>query len=417
MISGQDIKGALNYNEQKVLQGKARCIQASLFLKELDDLGFYDKLDRFTALNGRNRRARTNTLHISLNFAPGEKLPPETLNIIASTYMEKIGFANQPYLVYEHTDAAHPHVHILTTLIQEDSKRIPIHYLGKNKSEAARKEIERDFGLVPAQGKAKRAEELIRPADLRKAVYGKSETRRGITDIVRTVTRSYKFTSIHELNAVLREYNVTADRGTELSRMFARKGLLYSLIDEQGKRIGIPVKASAIYGKPTLPFLEKQFKLNEALRQPFKDPVRRSIDKVLRAPGIRTTQQFSDALKSQGITVKFRTTAEGRTYGVTFVDHRVKVVFNGSDLGKSYSAKGLLDMLSAKGDTVQRARPELPSGIGQSIQGAADANAAGQDAKASGLVADLLAAENLDHSSPEVALKLRRRKKRKGRKR
>src|SRR5690606_29039894 len=136
--SGKDIKGALNYNEQKVLQGKATCIQANLFLKEVGQLNFHDKLNRFTELNNRNKRTRTNTLHISLNFAPGEKLGADKLNEIASTYMGKIGFGNQPYLVYEHTDAAHPHVHILTTLIQESGKRIPIHYVGKNQSEVAR---------------------------------------------------------------------------------------------------------------------------------------------------------------------------------------------------------------------------------------------------------------------------------------
>lgn len=416
MISGQDIKGALNYNEQKVQQGKAHCIQANLFLKEVDKLAFYDKLNRFTELNSKNKRTRTNTLHISLNFAPGEKLSQEALNMIASTYMDKIGFGNQPYLVYEHTDAAHPHVHILTTLIQEDGKRIPIHYLGKNKSEAARKEIERDFRLIQAEGKVKKSRELSEPLDVRKAVYGRSETRRSITNIVRMVTRSYKYTSVAELNAVLRHYNVTADRGTERSRMFAKKGLLYSLIDDQGKRIGIPVKASSIYGKPTLPFLEKQFKLNEALRHPFKDPIKRTIDKVLHAPGITTAKQFSDALKSQGIAVIFRTNTEGRTYGVTFVDNRVKVVFNGSDLGKSYSAKGILGMLSAKADTVQALRPQFSPAITRSIQGVADANVAGPEVKIPGLIADLVAAENLDHSSPEVALKLKRRKKRKGRK-
>jgi hypothetical protein len=91
-------------------------------------------------LNLRNRRSKTNTLHVSLNFDKSEKLSADVLNSIACSYMEKIGFSEQPYLVYGHTDAAHPHVHIVTTLIQGNGKRIPIHYLGRNQSEAARKE-------------------------------------------------------------------------------------------------------------------------------------------------------------------------------------------------------------------------------------------------------------------------------------
>lgn len=416
MISGQDIKGALNYNEQKVLEGKANCIQANLFLKEVNQLSFYDKLDRFTDLNIKNKRTRTNTLHISLNFAPGEKLDTDQLNKIASTYMEKIGFASQPYLVYEHTDAAHPHVHILTTLIQEGGKRIPIHYLGKNQSETARKEIEKDFGLVQADGKIKRSLELIQPVDVRKAIYGKSETRRSITNIVRMVTRSYKYTSLPELNAALRQFNVTADRGTDRSRMFAKRGLLYSLIDEKGKRVGIPVKASSIYGKPTLTFLEKQFKLNEPLRQPWKDPLKRAIDKVLPSPRITNPDQFSQALQTQGIAVIFRTNTEGRTYGVTFVDNRAKVIFNGSDLGKSYSAKSILDKLAIKAETIVLPKSEFTAVGKQEEQGTLGVDVMGQSIKAPDLLHDLLTAEILDHSSPEAALRLRRRKKRKGRK-
>jgi hypothetical protein len=413
VISGQDIQGALNYNESKVMEGKAECIQANLFKKEAGDLNFYEKLMRFTDLNEKNTRTKTNTLHISLNFDLTEKLDVDTLNRIASQYMEKIGFGDQPYLVYQHTDAAHPHVHIVTTLIQESGKRIPIHYLGKNQSEKARKEIETAFGLVQAQSKTKKQIEVIQPVDVAKAIYGKSETRRSIANIVSTVTRTYKYTSLPELNAVLRQYNVTADRGTEKSKMYTRKGLLYSLIDEKGKRIGIPVKASGIYGKPTLAFLEKQFKLNEVLRVPLKEQLRKTVDKALQASSITTKEQFKNALNKNGIAVLFRTNAEGRTYGVTFVDNRARVVFNGSDLGKPYSASAILDRLTAKEDTIKPYRPgftatgDLPDKIRNDSQ----------DTGIATMLQDIVTAEDFDRSSPEAALKLNRRRKRKGRKR
>jgi hypothetical protein len=182
--------------------------------------------------------------------------------------------------------------------------------------------------------------------------------------------------------------------------MFANRGLLYSLIDDKGKRVGIPVKASAIYGKPTLAWLEKQFKLNEALRQPFKDSIKRTIDRALQSPGVTTPKLFSEMLRSQGIAVVFRTNAEGRTYGVTFVDNRTRVIFNGSDLGKAYSARSIQDRLSANIEMIKTFRP------GSSQTGGL---------KAPDLLHDLIIAENLDHSSPEAALRLKRRKKRKGR--
>ena len=123
------IKRALNYNEQKVAQGKAECLLASGFLKDAPELNVYEKLARFEDLISLNQRASTNTVHISLNFAEGENLAAEKLKEIADAYIEKIGFSGQPFLVYEHQDAGHPHLHIVTTNIRRDGKRISLHNL------------------------------------------------------------------------------------------------------------------------------------------------------------------------------------------------------------------------------------------------------------------------------------------------
>lgn len=61
-------------------------------------MNFHQKLERMAEQNALNQRTqKTNTLHISLNFDPSEKHSNEKLVAIANTYMEKIGFADQPY--------------------------------------------------------------------------------------------------------------------------------------------------------------------------------------------------------------------------------------------------------------------------------------------------------------------------------
>src|ERR1700712_527013 len=101
----KSINRALNYNEQKVQAGKAECLYAGNFLKEVSELNFYQRLERFEYQNALNQRAKTNTLHISLNFDAADKLGGEKLVEIANSYMDKIGFGEQPYLVYQHHDA------------------------------------------------------------------------------------------------------------------------------------------------------------------------------------------------------------------------------------------------------------------------------------------------------------------------
>lgn len=56
--------------------------------------------------------------------------------------MERIGFGEQPYLVYKHNDAAHTHVHIATINIKPDGKRIDTHGIGWKLSEPARIALE-----------------------------------------------------------------------------------------------------------------------------------------------------------------------------------------------------------------------------------------------------------------------------------
>jgi hypothetical protein len=139
--SGKSLIGALNYNENKVKAGKAVLIASSGYAKNYDMLTFYDKLFRLKDLAERNIRTRTNTLHLSLNFDLTEKLDTEKLVTIADEYMKGIGFENQPYLIYKHSDAGHPHIHIVTTNIDSDGKRISLHNIGELKSEQARNRL------------------------------------------------------------------------------------------------------------------------------------------------------------------------------------------------------------------------------------------------------------------------------------
>jgi hypothetical protein len=172
-----------------------------------------------------------------------------------------------------------------------------------------------------------------------------AETKRSISNVLNTVINQYKFTSLAELNAVLNLYNVIADRGSEGSRVFTNQGLNYRLLDQNGNKIGVPVKASTIYFKPTLHYLEKKFEENIALRLPFKSKLKTAIDWTLHGK-LESFQDFIFQLQKEKIATILRQNGQGFIYGLTFIDHRTKCVFNGSDLGKEYSAAGIKERIS-----------------------------------------------------------------------
>jgi hypothetical protein len=247
IIRNSSLSNSLNYNEQKVKLGDAQCINAVNYPKDLEHLNFYDKLHRLEHQAELNERVKANSVHISLNFADGDQLDQERLNAIAEMYMRMIGFGKQPYLVYEHKDAGHQHIHLVTTNIRADGSKIDMNNIGRNQSEKARKTIEVLYGLTKAEEQKpdqNQQQEFHRygPPVVQ---YGKSGTKQQISNVLQYVTREYKFTSLGELNAILELYNVAADPGEKDSRLRQYKGLFYRALDEQGNKIGAPIKASA----------------------------------------------------------------------------------------------------------------------------------------------------------------------------
>ncbi len=344
--TGKSIRGMLHYNENKVTAGEASLILASGFAGEIEKMNFNQKLQRFNHLTDLKPNVKTNALHISLNFDASENLSNAKLQDIAIAYMERIGFGDQPFLVYRHDDAAHQHIHITTTNITAEGERIDLHNIGKLLSEPARKSTEQEFKLVRAESRKFKQEPGIKPADLTKAQYGQLPTKRAISNVVTAVTRDYKYTSLAELNAVLKSFNVVALRGAEHTAMFEKKGLMFSLIDAKGKILGVPIKASSFYSKPTLRNLEKKFEQNIEKRKVYKEPLKNAIDQTLNKYTAISKSTFVAELKNYNIQIAFRTNEQGRTYGVTYINHGNKSVFNGSDLGKSYSAKALIEQFA-----------------------------------------------------------------------
>ncbi|MGB3180465.1 MAG: relaxase/mobilization nuclease, partial [Cyclobacteriaceae bacterium] len=203
-----------------------------------------------------------------------------------------------------------------------------------------------DFNLIKAE---EQKPNTLKPLYIEKAQYGKGETKATIESIVEQVIKSYKYTSLPELNAILSQYNVTASRGEPGSHQFFENGgLVYSITDDTGQKIGVPVKASSLKAKPTLKNLQKRFARNKELRKRDTPRLESTIEQILNEDQLHTKESLQQALKKKGVAAIFRTNAEGRTYGITFVDNVTRAAFKGSDLGKEYSANALLNRMDGK---------------------------------------------------------------------
>lgn len=351
---GRSLKRSFYYNENKVKEGVASCLMAANYPIALHHSSELLRLKVLEKQASLNERIKANSIHISLNFDPSERLSDERMKKIATIYMEKIGFGNQPYLVYRHMDAAHPHIHILSIKTDREGKGIPTHNIARNLSEPARKEIEQRFGLVRAEQQSGKTHAIDKQSPA-KITYGKRESKKAIAVVLKSVLEQYKFGSLPELNAILNQYNVHADAGGEGSRIQQHKGLLYHITDAAGNKLGVPIKASLFYNKPTLKYLEDKFMANRAARVKHKNAVKNTIDRLFMQHKNLSLKQLLAALEQKGVHPVLRLSEQGNLYGITYVDHTTRCVFNGSELGETYSAKGILERCgnsNAQTDTI-----------------------------------------------------------------
>lgn len=417
--TGHSIHNIFNYNENKVKQGVALCIGEGNYPVDMDQMNGTMKLNRFLKQLALNDNVTRNSVHISLNFDTSEMgLPKEKLMSIANTYMEKIGFGHQPYLVYQHHDSGHPHIHIVSIKVRADGSRIDMQNIGRNQSETARKEIEKSFGLVMAEKVLKKNHMELLPISIGKIQYGQIQTKKAIANVLLQVLYLYKYASLPELNAVLMQYNVFADRGSENSRIFKANGLVYRILDQNGKPVGVPIKASDFYNKPTLKFLEEKFIANKNKPLTHSKRIKNLIDLVLLNKKT-TLGELTKALEKQGVQIVLRNNAEGILYGLTYVDHSTKCVFNGSSLGKEYSAKAIQERCGKT--TLKTAEPVSEKAADlKNNSGATTANEVQNKESISSttavgeLIDTLIQSENIGNYLPNQLNKRRKKRKRKG---
>jgi len=155
-----------------------------------------------------------------------------------------------------------------------------------------------------------------------------------------------------ELNAILRRYNVIAIGGKEGTRLNENRGMVYAMLNDEGKQVTRGIHASLFSLRPTRNYVEKRFEVNETLRTYSRQRVQTAIDwtLVVKKPD---WAGFREALQREGIAMVLQDSKDGSGKDVYFIDHREKASFSGEGLGMKYGLEAL------QGRTVQQQRVEM----------------------------------------------------------
>jgi hypothetical protein len=196
------------------------------------------------------------------------------------------------------------------------------------------RELEIKYGLKNIVNEQKESDRLF----LKKVEYEKGDVKHQIFNVLKNVS-GYKFRTFGEYSALLSSFNVEAKtvKGEGINgKPF--NGIVYSVTGNNGKAVSNPFKSS-LFGKSFgYEGLNKKMAKNEKdLKEGKYAPmIRGDIAAVMKAA--RGKDGFIQKLRERKIDAVFRTNDTGRLYGATFIDHRRKEVYNGSALGKEFSA-------------------------------------------------------------------------------
>lgn len=334
--TGATVGEALRYNEEKVNCGQAEVLFWHRMLDPFDTAGRISHercMASFEPFLQANRRTTNTVFHVSLNPSPEDRLTDEQLGEIAHEYMERMGYGEQPYIVFKHGDIAREHLHIVSLRVDSTGRKISDSH-EYDRSMSILRDLERKYGLHPSV----KGQELQDREELHKVDYPKGDVKQQVSSTVRSCLRHYRCASFGEWRTLLEAFNVSAEErtGTIDGRDYA--GMIYGALTDDGYGIGTPFKSSRIGKDVGYEALQRYYERSKtALKEPGAlNELRGKIADELVRYSSRT--EFCKRLHDKGIDAIFRLNAAGRIYGVTFINHEQGIVANGSLLGRNFSA-------------------------------------------------------------------------------
>lgn len=407
--TGQSLHGALAYNQDKVDEGHA-CVLATNLVLQSEDGQFRVSscMDDFRRWMPSHFRTEKPVIHISLNPHPDDVLTDEQLTAIGEEYMQKLGYGNQPYMIFKHEDIERKHIHIVSLRVDSNGRKINDSNEYR-RSKAITEELEQKYGLHPAEGQKKGEDWQLTPVD-----SSKGNLKKQINNVVKPLLKMYRFQSVGEFRALLSLYNIGLEEVKGEVNGHSYHGILYSALDKDGEKTGTPIKSSVL-GKPAgMAAIEKQMRQSgTAIKdKKLKERTRRIVSAAMKSP--RTESDFRRELSAQGIDLVLRRNEDNRIYGVTFIDHRSRVVLNGSRLGKDFSANVFNEYFLSAAENAHHSQKTVTTGDAEH-KTPAESNATSKDTTSGSLLSLFSPDPVLPEREPPLPRKRRKKRRRYGR--
>ncbi|HZY39715.1 MAG TPA: relaxase/mobilization nuclease domain-containing protein [Mucilaginibacter sp.] len=277
----------VSYNTNKIDKFKGELMKVANFgpLQGLQQLRPEDYKNYLKMISATNKAVKYPQFHAVIS-AKGREYDKQTLALIAEQWLGAMGYGEQPYLLVYHKDTGHNHIHLVTTRVNKQGKKISDRF------------------------------ERIRAMQQMNMVLGIDEKHNAVTDLAKAM--AYHFSTKAQFMMILESLGYVLQQQNEKL-----------VIIKFGKRQG-EVRLQAIEDgiKNNNPNEQRKFQL-KAL---FHKYAAGFNTELVKKHGVYTSE-FSACLKQKfGIDLIFHASGEKPPYGYTIIDHAEKHVFKGGEI-------------------------------------------------------------------------------------
>ena len=283
-------------------------------------------MNTFTAYENGSIRTQNMSFHATVSPSPADRLSDKQIVALVNDWMRKMGYGKQPYVLYKHHDTERPHYHIVSVRVDENGHKIP-DFQERRRSLQAMKELAQQYDFEIGKGAESEKSAKARDCNPYNGFDPTKGDFSGQVEKIADLAMTYHFRRADQFVLIMEALGVRVIRKEDGSCHFI------GLDPKTHKPVTAPIGDSGVRF-PSEAALQKRA---EACKGQIKMREKQKIANAVRialspAKGIKTELHTLRYLAKWGIYTQFSKTADGKIFGVTFVDIKNRCVFKASDI-------------------------------------------------------------------------------------
>lgn len=338
------MSGSLRYNQSKVNKDVAEIVaEHGIFSTDPAVIRqvFEDRV-KFAVRDVQNA-----SFQMSINPGPDDRIREAQIPAFVKDIMEGLGYGDQPWVIYKHTDIDRVHYHVVSSRINAQGRKIKDFYEQKELRKIV-VSLEEKYGYTRGKARTKaddaRHGSVESPSPESIPVFDPSAS--DLTGQVRDCVMhalAYRFVTERQFAEILRCHGVQVQEGlgSDLEPRLYFQGL-----DAEGRRCTRSIGEAAL-GVDVRKEMQKRM---EAEDTPEVKTAMRSLRRLVKSLSDKglSLDSFTRSQARMGVDLIIYRDADKVIRGATFIDHKSQCAFKGSELSREMSAS-LLEMETRNG--------------------------------------------------------------------